>query len=141
MKRLKSIFITGGTGFLGTNIYQFLNREYPQINAYIFSRRTGGDIKNLSQIQFAIEGKNLVIHTAAQTFLAAALNGSALEKRQFIATNYNGTLNVIAACARSIWARARKGYKNSPATQKKPPHIAVGRLRPGGLEFKRRRWP
>lgn len=98
MEKFKKILITGGTGFLGTNVYLFLRQHQPQSDLYIFSRRTGGDIKDYEKLAAAIAGKNLVIHTAAQTYLGAVLDSGRKEKNQFRATNYFGTLNVIEAC-------------------------------------------
>lgn len=95
---MRKILITGGTGFLGTNLYHFLRQTTPNSDVYIFSRRTGSNIKDSQQIAEAIKGKNLIIHTAAQTFTQAGLQGSRKIAAEFEATNYSGTLNVIAAC-------------------------------------------
>lgn len=95
---ISKILITGGTGFLGTNLYLFLRRAVPDADIFIFSRRTGDDIKNFDQIDSAVSGQDLVIHTAAQTYLEAGLRGSRKEKNQFEATNHLGTINVITAC-------------------------------------------
>lgn len=93
----KKVLITGGTGFLGYNLFQHLRRVDPHLDLWVYSRRTGGDITNYEQIDSAIAGKDLVINLAAQTHVDFSIDGTVEEKQQFIDTNVKGALNVIMA--------------------------------------------
>lgn len=95
------VLITGGTGFLGTNFYQYLRRKEPTIDIRIFSRRTGGDVRNYGQVLSATEGVDLVIHMAAQTHVDFSLHNDLKDQQSFIDTNVTGTNNVIWACRRN----------------------------------------
>lgn len=91
------ILITGGTGFLGYNLFQHLRRVDPKMDVWVYSRRTGGDIKNYDQTLSAITGKDLVINLAAQTHVDFSIDGNIEEKQEFVDTNVKGALNVIMA--------------------------------------------
>jgi len=93
----RKILITGGTGFLGYNLFQHLRRVDPNLDVWVYSRRTGGDIKNFEQVAQAISGKDLVINLAAQTHVDFSIDGSIEEKQEFVDTNVKGALNVIMA--------------------------------------------
>lgn len=92
------ILITGGTGFLGRNLYEYIRRVAPDAEVQIFSRRTGGDVRDYQQVSDAIYGKNVVFHLAAQTHVDFSLHNSRLDQKNFIDTNLTGTLNVLHAC-------------------------------------------
>lgn len=95
------ILVTGGTGFLGYNFYQFINRlEDPTIDIWIYSRRTGGDIRDYDQLEAAIIDKDLVINMSAQTHVDFSIHGDLDDKKEFISTNFEGLLNVLTACLR-----------------------------------------
>lgn len=92
--------MTGGTGFLGTNFYQYLRRKEPNIDVTLFSRRTGGNVRNYEQVKQAVSVSDLVVHMAAQTHVDFSLHDDLEDQSNFISTNVNGTLNVIHACRR-----------------------------------------
>lgn len=92
------ILITGGTGFLGYNLYQVLRRMNPDLDIWVYSRRTGHDVNNYEQLEEAVNGKNLVINLAAQTHVDFSIDGTVPEKQQFVETNIKGTLNTLMAC-------------------------------------------
>lgn len=98
MKDYRKILITGGTGFFGYNLYQHLRRIDPDLDLWVFSRRTGADVKNYTQLEEAVAGKDLVLHLASQTHVDFSIEGDILEKQEFLNTNTLGTLNVLAAC-------------------------------------------
>lgn len=100
MKDFNRILVTGGTGFLGYNLYQHLRRVDPNIDVWVYSRRTGDDILDYPKLEAAVGGKDLVIHLAAQTHVDFSIDGSTTEKQQFVDTNMKGTLNVLMACRR-----------------------------------------
>ena len=93
-----NILVTGGTGFLGYNLYHYLRRSDTDLNVWVYSRRTGGDVCDYSNLEKAIEGKNLVIHLAGSTHVDFSIDGTPAEKQQFIDTNTKGTLNTLMAC-------------------------------------------
>lgn len=92
------VLITGGTGFLGYNLYQVLRRLNPELDIWVYSRRTGGDITDYASLDAAVSGKDLVINLAAQTHVDFSIDGTVPEKQQFIETNIKGALNVLMAC-------------------------------------------
>ncbi len=93
------ILVTGGTGFLGYNFYQFINRlEDPTIDIWVYSRRTRCDVRDYEKLEEAIAGKDLVVHMAAQTHVDFSIQGDLKDKKEFITTNLEGTLNVLTAC-------------------------------------------
>jgi len=92
------VLLTGGTGFLGTNFYQWLKRKEPDIDIMLFSRRTGHDVRNYADVEREVAKSHLVIHMAAQTHVDFSLHRELEAQHSFISTNVNGTLNVIHAC-------------------------------------------
>lgn len=94
------ILLTGSNGFLGYNFYQFIRRTRPNIDIEQFDLSGGKDVRNYDQVLQAVEGKDLVIHAAAQTHVDFSLHSDLTDQKKFVDTNVNGTLNVIAACKR-----------------------------------------
>jgi len=92
------ILITGGTGFLGTNLYQWVRRNHPEVEVSIASRRTGIDIRDYEQIKKVIKGQDYVVHCAAQTHVDFSLHGDLEDQLNFVDTNVKGALHVIKAC-------------------------------------------
>jgi nucleoside-diphosphate-sugar epimerase len=97
------IFVTGATGFIGSHLVSRLIEAGHDVSAYI--RETSslkylpkerikiiyGDIKNYSQLQKALNGFDVVYHTAA-------LVSDWAEKKDFYQTNVEGTINVLKSC-------------------------------------------
>jgi len=100
MANFERILVTGGTGFLGYNLYQYLRRVDPMLDIWVYSRRTGDSILDYPKLEAAIGDKDLVIHLAAQTHVDFSIDGSTQEKQEFVDTNMKGTLNVLMACRR-----------------------------------------
>jgi CDP-paratose 2-epimerase len=77
------ILVTGGSGFLGTQVRKFLNADD-------FSRRVNLDILNLQDVS-VVEEYDAVIH------LAAELDKSPESAEQVFLTNVEGTVNLLRA--------------------------------------------
>lgn len=75
------ILVTGGSGFLGTQVRKFFNADD-------FSRRSGLDILNMQDAQ-TVENYDVVIH------LAAKLDKSPESAEEVFLTNVEGTINLL----------------------------------------------
>lgn len=98
-----NILITGNTGFIGNNMFKFLEQfssseqspNYEQqnnVNGY--SRSNGQNIFDLKLLKKEIKNSDLVYHFAAYTNPAE----SVLNPVEVIKTNIKGTLNVLETC-------------------------------------------
>jgi GlcNAc-P-P-Und epimerase len=94
------IFITGGSGFIGTHLIKLLDSmgTYEVINYDInepknISKATyiKGDIRNESQVFDAMKNCNIIIH------LAAIWDDFSLNESEYFSTNVDGTQSVINA--------------------------------------------
>lgn len=96
--------VTGGAGFLGSHIVERLVGRGDEVT--VFSRNASqhrtpnaehrtldGDIRNAEDVNNAIEGAEVVFHTAAK----AGVWG---RRKDFFNINFEGTRNVLAACQR-----------------------------------------
>ncbi|MBT7574757.1 MAG: NAD-dependent epimerase/dehydratase family protein, partial [Flavobacteriaceae bacterium] len=94
------ILITGGGGFLGGSIAKKLldlgnevtilgRKSYPEYEKKFNCIKT--DVRDLSSVKKALEGQEVVFHTAA-------IPGIWGDYKDFYATNVQGTENIIIAC-------------------------------------------
>jgi len=93
--------VTGGNGFLGSHIVKRLIDRGDQVT--VFARQPAslpaeaaaksGDIRDAAQIAAAIDGADVVFHTAAK----AGVWG---DRDEYFGINLTGTRNVLAACHR-----------------------------------------
>ena len=116
MKRLGSVLVTGGGGFLGTALVRLLRgrglavrsltrRDYPHLRE-LGVEQIPGDVADPDAVARAVEGCDTVFHTASK----AGLWGP---EREYYRANVQGTRNVIAAC-RATGSR-RIIYTSSPS--------------------------
>ena len=132
-KMSKTILITGGAGFIGSNFVPYFCAKYPEYNVINLDKLTyAGNLDNLKEcdnmsnyrfVQGDICDENLieqlftendiqgVIHFAAESHVDNSIKGP----RAFINTNIVGTFNLLEA-ARKHWMEApnkfKSGYEN-----------------------------
>jgi dihydroflavonol-4-reductase len=104
---VKSVFVTGATGILGSNVCEQLVAKGDKVRAIVRDagrqdaqslRSAGvevvvGDVTDTPSIQAATEGMDAVIHCAA------ALGRPGVTLNDCMSTNVIGTLNVLSAAA------------------------------------------
>ena len=110
---LKSIFISGGAGFTGSNFVRYLLKSLPRTQLVIFDKLTyAGNIENIVSlsddshlrfiqgdicdecaVQKAMKGCSLVVHLAAETHVDRSIQNPA----QFVQTNIHGTFTMLEA--------------------------------------------
>jgi dTDP-glucose 4,6-dehydratase len=122
----KSILITGGCGFIGTNLIKFLIKKYPEYDFYNLDSLTysgnqanlaeeekksnynfiKGDITNSKFVMdlFFEHKFDKVIHLAAESHVDRSISNPLL----FANTNIIGTINLLEA-SKKIWKGA---YEN-----------------------------
>ena len=115
MLNYKSILITGGTGSFGKKFTEIILKRYPEIKRLVIFSRDElkqyemsllypenkfpqvrffiGDVRDLSRLKRALEGIDLIIHTAALKQVPIA----EYNPDEFIKTNIMGAQNVIEA--------------------------------------------
>lgn len=99
---MKKVFVTGGTGFIGSNLIDKLNKQgYHVVNYDINTPQyqsqninIKGDILDYPKLVRAMEGADIVCHLAAMVGVVDCINN---EKKVY-RTNYEGVKNIINAC-------------------------------------------
>jgi len=110
-----NVLITGGLGFIGSNLFNFMKEKYPNYNLVILDSETYAadknnidDGSNVRIIKFSItERERLfklfenykfshVIHLAAESHV----DNSILNPMEFVNTNVVGTINLLDACVK-----------------------------------------
>lgn len=101
---MKNVLVTGGTGFIGSNLAIALLREGCRVR--ILRRSTSdlraigaadvehvfGDVRDLSAVTSAVKGCDTVFHTAA------IVSYWRRERHEMMDVNVRGTKNVVEAC-------------------------------------------
>lgn len=125
----KTILVTGGAGFIGSNFVPYFCAKYPQYNVINLDKLTYAgnldnvkecesmpnytfikeDICNADKIEEIFEKYDVrgVIHFAAESHVDNSIKGP----RAFINTNVIGTFNLLEA-ARKHWMEAPNKYKS-----------------------------
>lgn len=113
-----SVLITGGAGFVGSNLAGALLRQGESVAIYDNFSRSGsrknlewlrtryphalqvyeGDVRDFAQVQKAIAGTRTVYHLAAQV----AVTTSVADPREDFEVNALGTLNVLEAIRQTL---------------------------------------
>ena len=102
----KKILVTGGTGFIGSNLVKKLYNNKNKITVFADStyhhflkglkiKIVKGDIRNYKAVFHAVNGHDYVYHLAASTL------NSVHEKKKIFEVNVQGTENVMKACLKS----------------------------------------
>lgn len=135
---MKKILVTGGAGFIGSNLCEYLlvnnysvvcldnystgkiENLLPLLNHYSKTfKLVVGDIRNLSDCQKAVEGVDYVLHEAALGSVPRSINDPATTN----AVNINGFLNMLLAARdagvkRFMYAASSSTYGDSQSLPK-----------------------
>jgi len=114
----ETIIITGGAGFIGSNLVHRWHRNRPQDRILVLDKLTYaadrtqiqdlegvelvvGDIQNLELVRHLLErhGVSKIFHLAAESHVDRSITGPA----EFIQTNLGGTFSMLEA-AKQVWA-------------------------------------
>ena len=126
----KTILVTGGAGFIGSNFVPYFCEKYPEYKVINLDKLTyAGNLNNVKECEnmpnyefvqgdicdaefienlFAKNDIRGVIHFAAESHVDNSISGP----RAFINTNILGTFNLLEA-ARKLWMSAPNQYKES----------------------------
>ncbi len=111
---MKTIFVTGGAGFIGSNFIAYISRKYPDYRIIVLDLLTYagdienipedvrnsqrfefwyGDVNNLDLVSDLVGKSDIVVHFAAETHVARSL----YSHRVFFVTDVLGTQSVVNA--------------------------------------------
>ena len=111
---MKTIFVTGGAGFIGSNFIEYIFKKYPDYKILVLDLLTYagdienippdirnserfefwyGDVNNLDLVSDLVSRSDIVVHFAAETHVARSL----YSHRVFFVTDVLGTQSVVNA--------------------------------------------
>jgi dTDP-glucose 4,6-dehydratase len=113
----RTVLITGGAGFIGSNFTNFWHSNYPEDRIIVLDKLTyagdldsihralqspnveflHGDVVDAAVVEHCVSQANLVFHFAAETHVTRSL----FDCRDFVLTDVLGTQNLLAAVVRN----------------------------------------
>ena len=91
------ILVTGMSGFIATNFFQFLNKEHrDEVECFGFDLAHGQDLRDQAAVEEAVKNVDLVVHFGGLTHVDSSIN----DPRPFLETNIWGTFNVLQAATK-----------------------------------------
>ena len=108
----KSIIVTGGCGFIGSNFVHFVAREHPEVKVTVLDKLTYagnpaniegtgaelvvGDICDAELLDELVPAHDAIVHFAAESHN----DNSIADPSPFVETNVRGTYELLEACRR-----------------------------------------
>ena len=108
----RSIIVTGGCGFIGTNFVHFVAREHPGVRITVLDKLTYagnpkniegtgaelvvGDVCDADLLDKLVPGHDAIVHFAAESHN----DNSIADPSPFVQTNVRGTYELLEACRR-----------------------------------------
>jgi len=95
--KLMKVLVTGMSGFIPTNFFQYLNKEHrDDVDCYGFDIVHGQDLRSVGAIEKAVKEMDLVVHFGALTHVDSSIK----DPQPFLETNIWGTFNVLQAATK-----------------------------------------
>lgn len=134
---MKRILVTGGAGFVGVNLIDFLLertdweiRALDNLSARDFTQLKNienydedrvepveGDIRNMEDVEKAVEGCDYVVNLAAQVGVVSSVE----DPKHDADVNINGLLNVLEACKEEGVEKVVHASSAAPLGEVEPP--------------------
>ena len=108
----RSIIVTGGCGFIGSNFVHYVAREHPEVKITVLDKLTYagnpaniegsgaelvvGDICDAALLDELVPGHDAIVHFAAESHN----DNSIADPSPFVQTNVRGTYELLEACRR-----------------------------------------